>query len=167
MSPLLWWLVVAALLVIMSTAWLTWTAGRLDRMHLRCEAARSALDAALARRCALSIELAGGGLGDPASALLVLDAAMGARDGSAGESRWQAESDLTAALHSIELPDAGRWPVVVDLVEAARRVSMARRIHNDLVATTMLLRQRRRVRWFHLAGRAPAPRTISFDDRVL
>ena len=167
MPALLWWLVLSVLLLMTGVGWLTWTARRLDRMHLRCEAARWALDAALARRCALSIELASGGLGDPASALLVLDAAMGARDSDAGERRWLAESDLTAALHSVELPDAVDSPVVSDLVEASRRVSLARRIHNDVVVTATALRQRRRVRWFHLAGHAPAARTISFDDRVL
>jgi hypothetical protein len=167
MPALFWWSAVAALLLVSGTIWMVWTAGRLDRMHLRCEAARWALDAALARRCALSIELAGGSIVDPASALLLLDAAMGARDADSGELRWQAESDLTAALHSIELPAAEGNPLVGELVEAVLRVSIARRIHNDVVATATMLRGRRRVRWFHLAGHAPAPRTISLDDRPL
>ena len=54
MQTLLIVLVVLALLAM----YVTWTAGRLDRQHVRVEAGRSALDAALVRRAALAEELA-------------------------------------------------------------------------------------------------------------
>ena len=54
MQTLLTVLVVLVLLAM----YVTWTAGRLDRQHVRVEAGRSALDAALVRRAALAEELA-------------------------------------------------------------------------------------------------------------
>lgn len=175
------WLIAAVgllLAVTMLGAWMSWTAGRLDRMHLRCEAARAALETALARRSRLALELAAGSLTDPASTLLVLDAAT--RTGPVAEmtgggdappatqeevdgDRWQAESDLSAVLRAVP-PAEPPSPVWDELAEVARLVAMSRRIHNDLAATTAALRARRRVRWFRLAGHAPPTSTISFDD---
>lgn len=195
-----WWvLAVAVLLLVLVTGWLSWTAGRLDRMHLRCEASLASLQTQLVRRASLAAELATGGLTDPASALLLLETAAVSRDraardsagracagrdsagrdsagrGSAGrdsagrdagrDGSWQEHSDLTAVLLAVQLPTVEEEPLMGDLSEACRRVSLARRIHNDQAATTMDLRSRRRVRWFRLAGGAPVPEMIAFDDR--
>ncbi len=148
-------------------AWLTWTAHRLDSLHLRCEAARAMLEHQALRRSVAAQELASiGGLGDPASAMLVSDAALATREEhETDDDRWQAESDLTAALHAVELPSRGS-SYVDEVVDAARRLTMARRIHNDAVVLALLLRSRRRVRWFRLAGHAAAPSMVAFDDRV-
>ena len=148
--------------------WLSWTAGRLDRMHLRVDGARAALDAALARRRALAIELSGGGLTDPASAMLLADAATRPPDSDHETDRWQRESDLSAVLRAVA--DERRGTTVAsdeawaELALASERVIMARRIHNDLVGTTLALRGRRRVRWFRLTGHAPPVAMIAFDD---
>jgi hypothetical protein len=190
------WLLLA-LLVLVTAAWCSWTATRLDRLHLRCEAAGTAVRAHLLQRSAVAVELAAGGLSDPASALVVLDAAHTAREAEAATRigsdvpatsaspalawlaephppaapvspgpTWLAESDLTSALLAVELPPADTEPLVRELREAARRASVARRIHNDLAARTAELHSRRRVRWFRLAGHAKAPVMIDFDDRV-
>jgi hypothetical protein len=173
------WVLIAALALTMA-AWCSWTATRLDRLHLRCEATGAALRAHLLQRSAAAVELASGGLSDPASALLLLDAAHAAREAEGATqpgshdadetpvqtSAWLAESDLTQALHAVELPSADAEPLVAELREAARRASMARRIYNDLVATTSALHSRRRVRWFRLAGHAVPPGMADFDDRV-
>ncbi len=147
-------------------AWFTWTAHRLDSLHLRCEAARAMLEHQALRRSVAAQELASsGGLGDPASALLVSDAALATREEhETDDDRWQAESDLTAALHAVELPSDGSY--VGQVVDAARRLTMARRIHNDAVVLALSLRSRRRVRWFRLAGHAAAPSMVAFDDRI-
>jgi hypothetical protein len=162
--------VAVVVLVLATAAWCSWTATRLDRLHLRCEAAEAAVRTHLLRRSGAALELAAGGLSDPASALLLLDAASAAREAESSPSSedggWLAESDLTSALHAVELPAADVEPVVEQLHDAAARASMARRIHNDLVATTLALRERRRVRWFRLAGHAPPPAMIDFDDGV-
>ncbi len=156
---------VAALVV---AAWLSWTAGRLDRMHLRVDGARAALDAALARRRALAIELSGSGLTDPASAMLVADAATRPLASDDEPDGWQRESDLSAVLRAVAMEQpattAGPDDVWAELALATERVTMARRIHNDLVATTIALRGRRRVRWFRLTGHAPPVAMIAFDD---
>jgi len=88
-------IVVAAILV---GVYVSWRAGRLDRLHARVEAARAALDAALVRRSSIALELAASGLLDPATSLLIAGAAHDAR--AAGEPNERAESDLTRALRA-------------------------------------------------------------------
>jgi hypothetical protein len=51
-------LLIVLVVLVLAAMYLTWLAGRLDRQHVRVEAGRSALDAALVRRAALSEELA-------------------------------------------------------------------------------------------------------------
>src|SRR5260370_41974436 len=78
--------------------YVSWRATRLDRLHARAEAARASVDAALARRSAVALELAASGLLDPATSLLIAGAAHDAR--AAGEPDERAESDLTRALRA-------------------------------------------------------------------
>jgi hypothetical protein len=159
-------LVVVAAFVAAVGLWLLWTAGRLDRQHLRLEAARASLDAQLARRAALASEIASSEVLDPASSLLMLEAAGRTRSGpETGVDRWQAESELTAVLRESGLPSAEQAPIVADLADSARRAAMARRIHNDLAVAALGLHDRRRVRWFRLAGHARRPDLVEFDDR--
>ena len=155
--------IVAALAALLAT-WLVWTAGRLDRQHLRLEAARASLDTQLARRTGLAFELASSGALDPASALILLEASASTRS-AAGADRWQAESELTEVLRQAGLPPVDESPIAADLADAARRSAMARRIHNDLAVATRALHDRRRVRWFRLAGHADPPEVVEFDDR--
>jgi hypothetical protein len=185
-----WWYgVLAVLVVVLLGMYASWTAGRIDRLHHRVAAARSALDAELAARATLVHELAGSGTLDPASALLLVDAAHRARTAPPDE-REHSESVLTrtlaATLADPTSPAAaaetgspggrgegepgspgGRGdlePWRGDLGSAGRRVQMARRFHNDIVSSTRDLRDRRLVRWLHLAGHAPMPQTIELDD---
>jgi hypothetical protein len=174
----LWWVPVAVLLLaIVLAAYGSWTAGRLDRLHHRVATARAVLEAELARRSALVAELGGSGVLDPASALLLVDAAHRARLAGDDE-REQCESALTRAIAatvggSAGRPDAGGGahppamelePWAGELATAMRRVQLARRFHNDIVVSTHELRGRRLVRWFRLAGHAPLPRTIELED---
>ncbi len=135
----------AALIAVSATTiWLGWTAGRLDRMHLRCQGTAAALDAALARRRAAVLELATQPDIDPAVALLLIDA--GTAEDTGGQShRWQKESDLSALLRAVwpSVARAARWD---DLAVASARVRLARRIHNDQASTALGLRSRRWVR---------------------
>jgi hypothetical protein len=160
-----WLYAVAVLVVVVVTilaSYAVWTAGRIERLHHRVAAARSALDAELAARAALVQELAGSGALDPASSLLLVDAAHRARTAPA-EDRETAESALTRALEAT----AGGAEVEVwhdDLGTTTRRIQMARRFHNDVVVSTRTLRRRRLVRYLHLAGHAPMPDTVELDD---
>jgi hypothetical protein len=75
-------LVVAAALFI--GVYVSWRAGRIDRLHARVETARAALDATLLRRSSVALELATSGLLDPATSLLLAAAVHGTRAGGSG-----------------------------------------------------------------------------------
>jgi hypothetical protein len=117
-----WTIVVLVVLaLVLWSFYVSWRASRLDRLHNRVEAARTALDLALVRRAAAAAELASSGLLDPATSLLLADAVRRVRQvgpaeredtASAGNperepgaragdtTRDLAESDLTRALRA-------------------------------------------------------------------
>jgi hypothetical protein len=162
-------------------------ASRLDRLHRKVAASRIALDSQLVRRASAAMELAASGALDPASAVLVADAAYTASDigpvtspaaalkmDGLGAERERAESGLTATLReALGAPEAVRvlragpsGEVVEGLAAAWYRVTLARRFHNEAVAQARRVRRLWYVRLFHLAGRAPMPRTVELDDAL-
>ncbi|ONI74307.1 hypothetical protein BWI15_13345 [Kribbella sp. ALI-6-A] len=151
---------IGAVVLLLVIFYGSWTAGRLDRLHHRVATARARLDTELARRSALVAELAVSDVLDPASSLLLLDAAHRART-APDEEREQRESALTRAIAAI---DTDEQPWAGELAAAVRRVQLARRFHNDIVVSTRNLRTRRLVTWFRLAGHAPMPSTIELED---
>lgn len=169
--PFGWWVVLALVLLVLGL-WLWWTANRLDLMHRRIDVARGALDAVLLRRSGAALELATSDTLDPASSLLLVDAAHHARAAGADELE-SAESDLSETLRAV-LADPGEVtdlrdraelaPLLDELAASCRKVELARRFHNDVVVTARALRSRRRVRWLRLAGRASELRTVDLDD---
>ena len=159
------WVVLVGALVVLTAGWFMWTATRLDRVHLKAETAEATLRTSLARRSAIAIELASTGLVDPASAVLLMQAAAAARDAAPDD--WQAESDLSETLRALQLDrcaaEAGDCAFLGDeLREAGRGAAIARGVHNDLAARALALHHRRRVRWFRLAGQ----RRAAGPDRV-
>lgn len=165
---------VVPVVVVLLGIYLSWTAGRLDRLHWRVDASRAVLDAQLLRRSGAALDLAGTGLLDPASAVLVADAASRARTVD-GDGREQAESELTEALGAALADPAytatlrseqGADAALDDLAAACRRAGHARRFHNDTVRAARRLRRKVLVRWLGLAGRAPWPETVELDDEV-
>lgn len=167
-ATLIWTLVVLVAIGL----YLSWTAGRLDRLHARIDAARAALDAQLVRRASVAQELATSKVLDPAASIVLYEAAHAARQAEE-EQREVAESELSQALRAV-FADARQLDVVREapggdaaareLTEAVRRVPMARRFHNDAVGAVRRLRQHRKVRWFRLAGHAPFPMAFEMDD---
>ena len=165
-------LVLVGALVLVVAWYLTFSATRLDRLHARVEGAWSALDAQLVRRSSVAQQLAASGRLDPATALLLADAAHEAREVDP-EGREQAESDLTAALRAAfadtELvEDLQADPVghelVGELAAAALRVQLARRFLNNVVRSARVVRRKRVVRYLRLAGHAPWPQTFEISD---
>jgi hypothetical protein len=175
--------------VVLVAWYLTFSATRLDRLHARVEGARSALDAQLVRRASVTLQLAASGRLDPATSLLLADAAHeareadiegaapdgGAADGSAadGLTREQAESDLTSVLRAAfadpeQVEDLRADPVGRDLLRelaaAGLRVQLARRFLNDVVRSARVVRRKRVVRYLRLAGHAPWPQTFEISD---
>jgi hypothetical protein len=145
------------LIVTLAIGWrLSWLATRLDRAHGRAERTWAALDAALVRRSHRAMEIAADPRIDPATALLVLDAASQALEEELSQSeREQAESTLGHILSVVELPG-------IDLEQ--HRAALARRLHNDAVVTVQSLRRRRGVRLFRLAGHAGEPTAFEVAD---
>ncbi|EWT01649.1 membrane protein [Intrasporangium oryzae NRRL B-24470] len=177
MSGVLTW-VFAGLFVLVIIAWyLSYTAARLDRLHVRLSGTLAALDAQLVRRAEAALELATSGLLDGATSLILANAAAGSLEvpEEHGESRELAESDLTEALqlsltpHAVELVrDAGEAGTdqLGRLGSACTRVQLARRFHNDAVTDVRRVRRKWAIRIFHLAGHTPMPHTIEFDDEI-
>jgi hypothetical protein len=75
-------LIVTAALFI--GVYVSWRAGRIDRLHTRVDMARAALDVTLLRRSSVALELATSGLLDPATSLLLAAAVDGTRAGPGG-----------------------------------------------------------------------------------
>ena len=167
-----WWVLVLVLLAVLVGLWLSWTAQRLDRVHHRIDVARASLDTWLLRRSGAALELATSGTLDPARSLLLVDAAHAARAAEPDDLE-SAESDLSEALRAVladpdevaalrEDPAVG--PLLEELAADCRRVELARRFHNDVVASALSLRRNRVVRWFGLAGHADLPVMVELDD---
>ena len=169
--PSLWWLVVVALLAGALTAWITFTATRLDRLHARVDAAQAALDAQLVRRAAAIqhvTAVAGADLKPPLADELSRYALAALAAGSA--EREPAENALGRAAN--ELADVAPTlataytPVLNEVAESALRVVIARRFYNDAVRDTRALRSRRMPRLFRLAGHRGSPQFFDIDDET-
>lgn len=148
--------------------YLAWTAGRIDRMHARVDAARATLDATLVRRAAASEALGGTGVLPTVLAERLVRAAVAARfcEGLDGD-RENSENALSRVLRAAaaEVPDI--LEADGDLPAASVRVGFARRFYNDAVRDTIALRQRRLPRLFRLAGHVPLPVYFEIDDAPL
>ncbi|WP_425953513.1 hypothetical protein [Xylanimonas sp. McL0601] len=180
-----------ALVVLAAVAvlvWVSWVwASRLDRLHRKVAASRIALDAQLVRRASAAADLATSGLLDPASSVLVADAAYAVVDDAGpvtepeqalemdglGVQRERVESALSATLRSAfddaEVVEALRTTppgdsLVANLGAGWYRAQLARRFHNEAVAQAQRARRHWLVRLLHLAGRAPVPQTVELDD---
>lgn len=144
------------------------TATRLDRLHVRTDAAWAALEAALYRRAiavsalegiALNSGLEDGGLTSSLGALRAAHEILHARP-SVREELENELSRVLSALDRRELEPAGAF----ELADAEQRVVIARRVYNDAVRDTLALRSHRLVRWLRLAGTAPLPRYFEIAE---
>src|SRR5258708_7985299 len=157
--------VVAAIAIV--GVYVSWRAGRLDRLHARIEAARAALDGAVVRRSSVALELASSGLLAPATSLLLAGAAHDARSAQDGQELPQ--SDLTRALRAVFSQPGfrsslngrdGAEELLTELEGAAHQVFLARKFYNAAVATTRSARRRPPVRPLRLARGAPPPTSL-------
>ncbi|MCP5645321.1 hypothetical protein NL299_27245, partial [Klebsiella pneumoniae] len=69
------WASVALVAVVLLAWYLTYSAARLDRLHAKVEGSLAALDAQIVRRAEAALELGTAGLLDPATSLILVDAA--------------------------------------------------------------------------------------------
>ncbi|GII95352.1 hypothetical protein [Sinosporangium siamense] len=165
-------ILVVGVLVVLAAVYISWRAGRLDRLHIRLELARESLDAALVRRAAVCLELAGSRILDPATSLVLAAAAHEARTAGPDE-REHAESDLSNTLRAVidqerfhermaESPDGkALWD---ELHAAVAKVLYSRRFYNNSVGVTRTAQRRWLARTLRLAGRTEYPKFFEIDD---
>ncbi|GAB2933663.1 hypothetical protein GCM10027280_21850 [Micromonospora polyrhachis] len=157
--PGMWWVVGIVVVVVLTSAYLTWTAARVDRLHRRVESAARALDAHLLRRAAAAAVLA-----EECYAVELYAAARIALDAGPDE-REAAENDLTRQLRSTPLvPDEQAAEAVV---AASRRLVLARQVHTDLVRDALSVRRRPVVRLLRMSRKHERPRYFDVDDPTL
>jgi hypothetical protein len=163
------WLVVAVVVAILLTFWVTFTLTRIDRLHARVDAAYAALDAQLVRRAAALqhlLEARAGPLAD--SDLLRYERAASAALSADVRARERAENEVGRVVGElVERPVAPHRAEATELHEACVRVAIARRFYNDAVRDTRALRARRMPRILHLAGHRGMPRFFDIDDTVI
>lgn len=159
---------VAAVLAVVLVAalvlgpWLLGTATRLDRLHVRTDAAWAGMDASLARRAVVARAVAAAASIPPAIAE-ALRAAADRAELANRQDREAAENELSRLLGDL---DRTEIPIGLaeELADAEQRVVLARRVHNDAVRDTLSLRRRRLVRWLRLAGTAVRPQYFEIAE---
>lgn len=176
-----WLLAGLLVLVALIVLYLSQTAARLDRLHHRVETSRTALHSQFLDRANEVLSLASSGRLDPATSLVLADAAdaaLAAARSSGAQfdlSRCAAESALTRTLDAAlsdpgvaeeVLSQPGGEQVMADLAAVVQKAAWSRRFHNDAVRACLSVRRQRLVRLFRLAGSASLPRTVELDDEV-
>jgi hypothetical protein len=148
--PGMWWVMGALAVAAVLSAYLAWTAHRVERVHVRAASAGRALDAHLLRRAAAAAVVAEetGFVELYAAARLALDAAE--------DEREAAENDLTRQLQAAGL--TGTDQATRTLVATSRRLVLARQVHTDLVRDALTARRRPLVRLLRMARGYERPR---------
>ncbi|WP_430780154.1 hypothetical protein [Actinoplanes sp. G11-F43] len=157
--PRMWWVVGVVVLAAIFSAYLGWTAQRVERLHTRAQSAERALDAHLLRRAAAAAVVA-----EQADSVELYAAARLALDAEPGE-RETAENDLTRQLRTVTLDPFD--PAARTLIGTSRRVMLARQVHTDLVRDALSARRRIIVRLLGLPGRYPRPQYFDIVESAL
>jgi predicted negative regulator of RcsB-dependent stress response len=157
--PGMWWVVGVVAAAALLSAYLFWTAHRVERVHVRAQSAERALDAHLMRRAAAAAVIAEQRDDDElyAAARAALDADP--------DDRESAENDLTRQLQTVTLDAAD--PAARTLVATSRRVVLARQVHTDLVRDALTSRHRILVRVLGMARRYPLPQYFDIVEPVM
>lgn len=161
--------VVVVIMVVIFIWYLTFTAGRLDRLHHRVETSWASLDALLQQRAALALEISHLPGIDPAIALVLTQSAYLAGEAEINE-RSEAEEGLSSTLELLYQTEDFHidHPALSErMSNVTKKIDMATRMHREAVQTTKVQRSRILVRLFRLAGRAPLPYLYPFEERSL
>ena len=169
-----YWITFATVLLVYAI-YLSNVAGRLDRLHLKVENARQALDRQLALRTSICKEIIKLTALDK-KFINELESAL--KDSIQEESleihtkqEWEIESRVSLALINI-FDDENISKIVNDqellseIAAAIRRVSYALTFYNDAAKSAIKVRKRWTVRFFRLFGRAAMPEIISFQVQI-
>ena len=169
------WVLIFALLILIAV-YLANVAGRLDRLHLKVENARNALDRQLALRSAICSEIAGVEVFDKNLRNRLANSIHASISEESldvhTQNEWLIESEVTKALCELfdKSFDINKFPNHKNLIQeaagAARRVKYALTFYNDAATSALKVRKRWIVRSFKLFGRASMPVLIEFDDQI-
>jgi hypothetical protein len=154
---------VVGLLAAVHAGYALWIARRLDRLHQRVDVSSAALDAQLRVRAQAAVEAADtvSGIGSShAAEELRRTAARALSVEGLGHDRERVENALSRALMAVG-ESAELDPT---LTEALNRANYARAFRNDAVRDAQVVRRRRIVRVFRLAGSARMPTFFEMDD---
>ena len=155
----MWWILGVVAVAAVLSAYLGWTARRVERVHVRAASAARALDQHLLRRAAAAAVVA-----EHTDTVELYAAARLALD-AAPDEREAAENDLTRHLQAIPL--AGTDVATRTLIQTSRRVVLARQVHTDLVRDALTARGRPLVRLLRMAKRYPCPRYFDIVEPAL
>ena len=161
------YVVLSAVFPVLTFWYLSFSAGRLDRLHHRVETSWATLDSLLQRRAAIALEIARSAITDPATALLLTASAYQAR-GADIEDRSSAESVLSGALGMMlaereSIVAQSDQALLHELEQLTDKIKVAISIHVESVTRTQLIREKLVFRIFRLAGKAPLPVTYEFE----
>lgn len=151
-------------------------AGRLDRLHLKVENARNALDRQLVLRTAICKEVV---KIDKLNQQHRDELTQAVNDSLAEElldthtnQEWVIESKVTNVLlklfdESFKLINFEEHTKIIrETAAASRRVQFALTFYNDAATSAIRVRKRRLVRFFRLFGRASMPKMIEFNVQI-
>jgi len=159
---------ITALLALVLFAWyLSFSAGRLDRLHHRVETSWEHLDALLQRRAALALEISHQSELDPATQYLLVQSAYVSREESIAE-RSDAEKSLAHSLAFLkDAATGGEFDIPVsllsELTSISEKIAIATQIHLEAVSSVEKMRVKFIYKFFRLAGRAKLPLRYSFE----
>ncbi|GIM98205.1 hypothetical protein [Paractinoplanes toevensis] len=154
--PRMWWVVGVVAFVVLLSAYLGWTAHRVERVHVRAQSAERALDAHLVRRAAAAAVVA-----EQHENVELYAAARLALDADPDE-REQAENDLTRQLRAAA--PRGADLAERQLIATSRRAVLARQVHTDHVRDALTARHRPLVRALGMARRYSRPQYFDIED---
>lgn len=146
------WNVLLAVVITAMALWAYFTAQRLNKLHIRTDAALASLQSALDRRAAVMAAL------NPTTLPLAQSAEAISLEHGKFESRASKEREITSALEDLN-PD-----FLAQIMDSEVRVQLAHRFYNDAVADTRALRLRPAIRVFRLGGTAPLPEYFEYHS---
>ena len=160
--------VVRVVLIVALIVWyLSSTAGRIDRLNIRLDAARASLDLQLAHRAEVIAEVISEGYLDPVSRHVLYSALADRRSANGTQSILLAEGEISEVLRTVA--DAHDGTVAPEELQeelrgACSRVRLAMAFHNDAVDAAMNVRTKLVPKYLGLAGRTAWPERIDLDD---
>lgn len=188
------WVAILVGVLVLIIGLVAWSyAARIDRLHRRLSSARLGLDRHLVRRSAEALRISevpavaaagGDALHDAATEASLASqfplapdtlggfARQGSGSGEDAAKRLAAESALSRTLRETLNPkvrqqlqgDALASVQLASLDDAGNRARVARTLHNQDVLQVQALRGKILARAAHLAGSAPMPQFVDFDD---